>query len=283
MRTRCTSPRRSTHGSDAKTSATTVGIVDWKTIAPVMLPMASVSLPWRTQMIELNFSGSSVAIGAMTSASRTWLTPRRRRDVLDGVDEEDRSDDDEPERREHLDRRRSRRRGHVGSRRARRDCRAGGSAAAPGPRRASAASAWRWPLTYQRVQADQDRRATSQRPATGRPAGRRPRSRGHSRWRSSAGRGPARRCRRPATRRVARRRRKVRTPMPVTNMASVASMNGAPRIAPTPTSCEPAPVANTMAMIGMSVSGSAVPTAASTEPTAPSPGRACARTTRCRW
>ena len=61
--------------SAANSSATTVGIVDWKTIAPVMLPIASVSLPWRTQMIELNFSGSSVAIGAMTSASRTSSTP----------------------------------------------------------------------------------------------------------------------------------------------------------------------------------------------------------------
>ena len=40
-----------------------------------MLPIARVSLPWRIQMIELNFSGSSVAMGAMTSASRTWLTP----------------------------------------------------------------------------------------------------------------------------------------------------------------------------------------------------------------
>ena len=46
-------------------SATTVGIVDWNTIAPVMLPIASVSLPWRTQMTELNFSGSSVAMGAI--------------------------------------------------------------------------------------------------------------------------------------------------------------------------------------------------------------------------
>ena len=33
------------------------------------------SLFWRTQMIELNFSGSSVAIGAMTSARSTSLTP----------------------------------------------------------------------------------------------------------------------------------------------------------------------------------------------------------------
>src|SRR3954451_6950714 len=64
-----------THVLDAKTRATTVGIVDWKTIAPVMLPIARVSLPWRTQMTELNFSGSSVAIGAMTSARRVWSTP----------------------------------------------------------------------------------------------------------------------------------------------------------------------------------------------------------------
>ena len=60
------------------------------------------------------------------------------------------------------------------------------------------------------------------------------------------------------------------TAMPVTNMASVASMNGAPRMAPTPTSCDDSPVAKRIAMIGISVSGSAVPTAASTDPTAPS-------------
>src|SRR5262245_63769401 len=68
-----------------------------------------------------------------------------------------------------------------------------------------------------------------------------------------------------------RRRPTYRTAVPVMNMASVESMNGAPRIAPTPTPCEasePAPV--TMAMIGIIVSGSAVPTAARTEPTAPS-------------
>ncbi len=53
-----------------------MGIADWKTIAPVMFPMARVSLPWRTQMSELNFSGSSVAMGAITSASRISLTPR---------------------------------------------------------------------------------------------------------------------------------------------------------------------------------------------------------------
>src|SRR3954452_6581732 len=64
-----------THVLDAKTSATTVGMVDWKTIAPVMLPIARVSLPWRTQMMELNFSGSSVAIGAMTRASSAGSIP----------------------------------------------------------------------------------------------------------------------------------------------------------------------------------------------------------------
>ena len=56
----------------------------------------------------------------------------------------------------------------------------------------------------------------------------------------------------------------------MTNIASVESMNGAPRIAPTPISSDDAPLAKTIAMIGMRVSGSAVPTAASTEPTAPS-------------
>ena len=69
---------------------------------------------------------------------------------------------------------------------------------------------------------------------------------------------------------VARRRRKARIATPVTNIASVESMNGAPRIAPTPISSDEAPVAKTIAMIGIRVSGSAVPTAASTEPTAPS-------------
>ena len=47
-------------------------------------------------------------------------------------------------------------------------------------------------------------------------------------------------------------------------------MNGAPRIAPTPTSSVASPPPpKTMAMIGIIVSGSAVPTAARTDPTAP--------------
>src|SRR5512140_2808982 len=70
--------------------------------------------------------------------------------------------------------------------------------------------------------------------------------------------------------RVGRRRACHQIAAPVTNIASVASMNGAPRIAPTPISSEWAPAVNTIAMIGIIVSGRAVPTAASTEPTAPS-------------
>src|SRR4249919_4391433 len=60
----------------AKSRATAVGKQAWKTIAPEMLPMASVSLPYRTQRMLLSFSGSSVAIGAMTRANNVALTPR---------------------------------------------------------------------------------------------------------------------------------------------------------------------------------------------------------------
>ncbi len=51
------------HASAARAMPIAVGMHDWKTIAPVMLPIASVSLPCRTQIRLLNFSGSSVAIG----------------------------------------------------------------------------------------------------------------------------------------------------------------------------------------------------------------------------
>ncbi len=64
-------------------------------------------------------------------------------------------------------------------------------------------------------------------------------------------------------------RAKNKTATATTTIASVVSMNGAPRIAPVPMS-SPALWPDTIAMIGRSVSGSAVPTAASTEPTAPS-------------
>ncbi len=50
------------------------------------------------------------------------------------------------------------------------------------------------------------------------------------------------------------------TATPVTNIASVESMNGAPRIAPTPTPCDASePPPKRIAMIGIIVSGSAVP------------------------
>ena len=48
-------------------------------------------------------------------------------------------------------------------------------------------------------------------------------------------------------------------------------MNGAPRIAPSPTSLECGSAEKRMATTGMTVSGRAVPTAARTDPTAPSP------------
>ena len=54
-------------------------------------------------MIELNFSGSSVAIGAMTSARSTRIDVELVGQVLDRVHEEDRPEDDQAERREHLE------------------------------------------------------------------------------------------------------------------------------------------------------------------------------------
>ena len=51
---------------------------------------------------------------------------------------------------------------------------------------------------------------------------------------------------------------------------SVLIMNGAPRIAPSPTCTRSSPVPKKIAMIGMEVSGSVVPTAARMLPTAPS-------------
>ena len=60
-------------------------------------------MPPRTQMIELNFSGSSVAIGAMTSASRISSMPRMVGEVLDGSDEDDRAEDDQGQGRDDLE------------------------------------------------------------------------------------------------------------------------------------------------------------------------------------
>ena len=123
-------------------------MVDWKTIAPVMLPIARVSLPWRTQMIELNFSGSSVAIGAMTSARSTGSTLNCVGQVLDRVHEEDRAQDDQAERGDDLEV------DHPEARHGRVDAMApsgpaGGTAAARGPSASTSGSASKWPLTYQ--------------------------------------------------------------------------------------------------------------------------------------
>jgi hypothetical protein len=60
----------------AKRIATITGRQLWKTMAPVMLPIASVSFPCLIQMMLLNFSGNSVAIGAMIRASTAGATPR---------------------------------------------------------------------------------------------------------------------------------------------------------------------------------------------------------------
>ena len=96
--------RSTRHVSAARVRPTTVGMHDWKTIAPVMLPSASVSLPWRTQMTLLNFSGSSVAMGAMTSARTRGRHAQRAGEVLDRVDEDDRADQDHAQRHQHLER-----------------------------------------------------------------------------------------------------------------------------------------------------------------------------------
>ena len=121
--------------SAAKSSATTVGIVDWKTIAPVMLPIASVSLPWRTQMTELNFSGSSVAIGAMTRASEHLASsPSEVARCSTASTKKNAPSDDQPER-DSTWRLTTRSRGTPPGRRRRRPDRGGGTGAARGPRR----------------------------------------------------------------------------------------------------------------------------------------------------
>ena len=136
------------HASPANTSATTVGIADWNTIAPVMLPIASVSLPWRTQISELNFSGSSVAIGAITSASSSSLTPSVVGEVLDRPDEQVRAADDAGEREHDLDRDDPQpRRSPARARRPRRSSPWNRSGARSDPSLASA-SASKWPFTY---------------------------------------------------------------------------------------------------------------------------------------
>ena len=79
--------RRPTTWPAQEPARPTSGSSLWNTIAPVMLPIARVSLPRLTHRTLLSFSGSSVAIGAMTRASSvpsdrrarpTGPRPRRR-------------------------------------------------------------------------------------------------------------------------------------------------------------------------------------------------------------
>ncbi len=58
-----------------KIRPTDTGKVLWNTIAPVMLPSARVSLRWRIQSTELNFSGSSVAIGVISRETMSGAAP----------------------------------------------------------------------------------------------------------------------------------------------------------------------------------------------------------------
>ena len=82
---------------------TAIGIVDWKTIAPVMLPSARLSLPSLTQKKLFAFSGSSVASGASTSESTSGSTPSVLGDGEQLLDEQVRAADDRAEPDEELD------------------------------------------------------------------------------------------------------------------------------------------------------------------------------------
>ena len=76
----------SSHGVNS--SPTVTGNDDWNTIAPVMLPIASVSFRRRTQSTLLNFSGSSVASGATSSENASGGIPAAVPDVADRADED---------------------------------------------------------------------------------------------------------------------------------------------------------------------------------------------------
>ena len=136
---------------------------DWKTIAPVMLPIARVSLLWRTQMRLLNFSGSSVAIGRDDQRQERRIEARRRRDVLDRVDEDERAADDHGQRHEHLqvdDAQPRRASGPRGSAARSTRCKRSGARSAA----STVVSASKCDLTYQRVDAEQQHdRAVAQR------------------------------------------------------------------------------------------------------------------------
>ena len=94
--TATTAYRSSSQVVSTRPSAT--GIVAWKVIAPVMLPIASASLPSRIHSTLLAFSGSSVASGARTSASTSGETPADSAIVSHRADEQLGADDDRAER-----------------------------------------------------------------------------------------------------------------------------------------------------------------------------------------
>ncbi len=67
-------------------SPTETGKVAWKTMAPVILPKARVSLPFHVQVTLLNFSGNSVATGARSSANKKWVHSEFQRNMFKALD-----------------------------------------------------------------------------------------------------------------------------------------------------------------------------------------------------
>ncbi len=91
-------PGATTQDSLAKISATTVGIVDWKTIAPVILPIAK-------RVLALAHPDDGVELLRQLGRDRgddegeeQAVDVELLGEVLDGVDEEDRTEHDQPER-----------------------------------------------------------------------------------------------------------------------------------------------------------------------------------------
>ena len=171
----------------------------------------------------------------MTSASRTSLTPSACATLLDGVDEEDRADDDQPDRRRATCSAITRSADRLGSRR-RALRRADAYGAVRDPRRARGPRPPKMALDIPDVQADQHDRDDPPADEQVRTAGTRPR------WPAVADEEVAQVVDEDAgidrERRAGRARRAEHEDAdPVTNIASVESMNGAPRIAPTPTAC----------------------------------------------
>src|SRR6266508_2726309 len=263
----------STHGVNHSPTAT--GMHDWNTIAPLMFPMASVSLRCRTQITLLNFSGSSVASGATISESTRGARPNvvARPWILS-------TNSCAPT---------------TIATSATKTCttmlRVSG-AARPCSSRSATASDRRphfieWsgpsPSALSPFGSPAVRRtyhtyaSTSPRPTATRSGNGFSKSGSPIPIATTYIPRKKRRSRRTMTWLMLRsaerrpRRWKMRTATPVTNIAAVESRNGAPRMAPMPTSSDACVPTKMIAMIGIIVSGIAVPTAASTLPTMPSP------------